>query len=268
MTSAVTEITSIIDGTAVPGAPGGERDARNPANLDDVVARSRLGDAGTFVAAAARGPRGAARVGDGPGAGARRGDRQRRRGSSRTTRTALARDRHARDRQAVRRGARRGAGGHRHLRLLPRRGPAPLRPDRAERDAGQAAVHVPRAGRRRGDHHCGQLPRRRAVLVPRARAAVRQHRRLEARRVRAGAAPTRWRELFRARRACPTGVLELVLADGAADVDGPRARARARGSSTRSASRARPRSARGSASSAAATCRRRASSSAARTRWS
>ena len=39
-------------------------------------------------------------------------------------------------------------------------------------------------GRRRGDHHRRQLPGRRPVLVPRARAAVRQRGRLEARRVR------------------------------------------------------------------------------------
>ena len=39
--------------------------------------------------------------------------------------------------------ARRGAGDHRHLRLLPRGGPPALRPDSAQRDAGQAAVHVP-----------------------------------------------------------------------------------------------------------------------------
>ena len=37
------------------------------------------------------------------------------------------------------------------------------------RDAGQAAVHLPHAGRRRGDHHGRQLPGGRAVLVPRAR---------------------------------------------------------------------------------------------------
>ena len=52
--------------------------------------------------------------------------------------------RHARGRQAVRRVARRGPGDHRHLRLLHRRGPAPLRPDRAVGDARQAAVHLPR----------------------------------------------------------------------------------------------------------------------------
>ncbi len=51
--------------------------------------------------------------------------------------------RHARDRQALSGVARRGAGDRGHLRLLPLRGPAPLRADRAERDARQAALHVP-----------------------------------------------------------------------------------------------------------------------------
>ena len=39
------------------------------------------------------------------------------------------------------------------------------------------------AGRRRGDHHRGQLPRRGAVVVPRAGDPVRQRRRVEAGRV-------------------------------------------------------------------------------------
>ena len=65
----------------------------------------------------------------------------------------------------------------------------------------------------------------------------------------------------------PGGVLNVVQAEGAADLRGPRARARASASSTRSASPARARSAPRSASCAAATCSRRASSSAARTRW-
>ena len=91
---------------------------------------------------------------------------------------------HPRDRQADRRGARRGAGDHRHVRLLPRRGPPALRPDRAQRDARQAAVHVPQPGRRGGDHHRGQLPGRRAVVVPGAGAALRQHGGVEAGRVR------------------------------------------------------------------------------------
>ena len=53
----------------------------------------------------------------------------------------------------------------------------------------------------------------------------------------------------------PEGVFNLVLADGAADVRGARARARRRASSTRSASPGPPTSADGSASSAGATCR-------------
>ena len=131
-----------------------------------------------------------------------------------------------RGRQALRRVARRGAGDHRHLRLLHRRGPAPVRPDRPVGDARQAAVHVPHAGRRGGDHHRGQLPRRRAGLVPRAGHPVRQRRRLEAGRVlagarrRAGAALPRRR---RARRRCSTSCR-------------PRERRRSPGSSRRSRS--------------------------------
>ena len=112
---------------------------------------------------------------------------------------------HARDRQALPGGARRGPGDHRHVRLLPRRGPPAVRPDGPVGDARQAAVHVPHAGRRRGDRHRRQLPRRGAVVVPRAGDPVRQRGRLEAGRVqrgdrqRAGAAPARGR---RARRAC------------------------------------------------------------------
>ena len=54
---------------------------------------------------------------------------------------------HRGDRQAVRRGPRGGAGGHRHLRLLPRRGPPALRPDRAEREpAKQLFTYRRRSG--------------------------------------------------------------------------------------------------------------------------
>ena len=66
----------------------------------------------------------------------------------------------------------------------------------------------------------------------------------------------------------PGGVLNLVHADGTADVRGAGARAGRRAWSTRSASPARRPSGRRSARSAGATCSRRASSSAARTRWS
>jgi aldehyde dehydrogenase (NAD+) len=45
-------ITSVIGGSAVEGAPGGTLTDRNPAQLDDVVASVSLGDAATFVAAA------------------------------------------------------------------------------------------------------------------------------------------------------------------------------------------------------------------------
>ncbi len=120
---------------------------------------------------------------------------------------ALAAAGHPRGRQADRRGARRGAGDRRHLRLLPRRGPPALRPDRPERDARQAAVHLPRAGRRRRHHHGGQLPRRGAVLVPRAGAALRQRRRVEAGRVRRRPrrrADPHLRRGRPARRACST----------------------------------------------------------------
>ena len=59
----------------------------------------------------------------------------------------------------------------------------------------------------RGDHR-RQLPGRGAVLVPRAGAAVRQRRRVEAGRVRRGLRPTRSYELFARGAACPTGVLQ------------------------------------------------------------
>ncbi len=88
-----------------------------------------------------------------------------------------------RDRQALRGGPRRGPGDHRHLRLLYRRRSAALRPDRAIRDARQAALHLQDAGRRRGDHHRRQLPRRRPFLVPDTGPPLRQRRGVEAGRV-------------------------------------------------------------------------------------
>jgi aldehyde dehydrogenase (NAD+) len=44
-------ITSVISGTPTSGAPGGSVEDRNPARLDDVVAQVELGDASTFLAA-------------------------------------------------------------------------------------------------------------------------------------------------------------------------------------------------------------------------
>ena len=92
---------------------------------------------------------------------------------------------HARDRQALRRVAGRGPGDRGHLQLLPRRGAAAVRPDRAVRDVRQAAVHLPQPGRGGGHHHRRQLPGRRALVVPGPRPAVRQRGGVEAGRVRA-----------------------------------------------------------------------------------
>ena len=128
------------------------------------------------------GPEGPDRVGRGSGAHPRPGDRPHR-PARRGQRRGAGPAGHRRDRQTVRRGARRGPRDRRHLRLLPRRGPPAVRPDRAERDGRQAAVHVPQASRHgRGDHG-RQLPGRRALVVHRARVARRQHDRLEAGRL-------------------------------------------------------------------------------------
>ena len=129
-----------------------------------------------------RRPRRPARLGGHPGARARAGGRAHR-PDRRGQQGSPGRAGHPGDRQAAGRVPRRGAGSDRHLLVLRGRGAAPLRPDRAQRDARQAAVHVPGAGRRRGDRHGGQLPGRRAVLVRGARAAVRQRRGVEARGV-------------------------------------------------------------------------------------
>ena len=166
---------------------GGERiESRNPANLEDLICEAAAGRRRHLRRRLPRGARGAARVGGRPGPRARQrrqADRPPRRGQQGGALAA----RHARDRQALPRVARRGAGDHRHLRLLPLRGPAPVRADGSERDARQAALHLPQPGWRGRDHHGRQLPGGGAVLVPRARDPVRQRRRLEARRVRAGA---------------------------------------------------------------------------------
>jgi alpha-ketoglutaric semialdehyde dehydrogenase len=78
-------------------------------------------------------------------------------------------------------------------------GRRPERPHGAQRDARQAPVHLPPARRGRGGDHRRELPHRRAVLVPGPRTAVRQRRRLEARRVR-GAHRRRLHRAVRRRR--------------------------------------------------------------------
>ena len=177
-------VGSIIGGEA--RSEGNRIESRNPANLDDVICEAALADADTFVDAcrAARAAQREWAAVPAPGAGQRgQADRPPRRGQQGGALAA----RHARDRQALPGGARRGPGDHRHLRLLPLRGSPPVRADRSERDVGQAALHLPQSGRRGRDHHGRQLPRGGAVLVPRSGDPVRQRRRLEARRVRAGA---------------------------------------------------------------------------------
>ena len=114
----------------------------------------------------------------------------------------------------LRRVARRGPGGHRHLRLLPRRGPPPVRADRPERDARQAAVHVPRAGRRRGDRHApatsrspcrpGTSSRRCCAATPSSGSRPSTRRR----------SPTRSTQLLPARRPARRACSTVVLADG------------------------------------------------------
>ena len=192
--------------------------SRNPARLDDVVWAGPTADAGAFAAAcrAARDAQpalgGHSRSGPRPRDPADRPHRRAQQGGARATGDA-------RDRQAVRRVARRGAGDRRHLRLLPGRGPASLRPDGAERDARQAAVHVPRARRRGRDPHRGELPGRRAGLVPGPGAAVRQRGRVEAGRVLPGLRRGAWANCSR-HGGLPEGVLNVVQAEGPAAGEG------------------------------------------------
>ena len=173
---------SVIAGRPVADAPGGRIGVHQPGATRRGGRRGRAGRRG---AAGDRGPSGARRaagVGGRARAGARPGDRAHR-PPGRGQQAAPGRSGHPRDRQAVRRGARRGPGDHRHLRLLPRRGPAAVRPDRAQRDARQAAVHVPHPSRRGGGRSPRGTSRSRCRPGTSSRAAVRQHRRVEAGRV-------------------------------------------------------------------------------------
>ena len=179
-------IASVIDGEARTDAPGGRLTSTNPARTDEVVAEVALADAATF-ADACRAARAAQKEWAKVPAPARGRVIAQVGRLFETNKEALAQLVTREVGKPYRRVARRGAGDHRHLRLLHRRGPAPVRADGPLRDARQAAVHVPHAGRRRGDHHRRQLPRRRAGLVPRAGHPVRQRRRVEAGRVRARA---------------------------------------------------------------------------------
>ena len=198
---------------------GGTRvESRNPANLDEVVCEALLGDADTFAdacrAARAAQPGWAAT----PAAGARQGDRADRPAGGGQQGGAGA-PAHARDRQALPGVAGRGAGGGRHLRLLRLRGAAPVRPDRAERDAGQAAVHVPQPGRRGGDHHGRQLPGGRARPGTWCRPCCAATRSSGSRRSTRPRSARRSTELFLA-GGLPDGVLNLVQCDGPTAFEG------------------------------------------------
>ena len=210
-------VGSIIGGEAAARAAGGSSRAI-PRTSTTWSARPLLGDADAFVDAC-RAARAAQREWAAVPAPVRgnvdQADRPPRGGQQGGARAA----RHARDRQALPGVARRGPGDHRHLRLLPLGGPPPLRPDRSERDAGQAAVHLPQAGGRGGDHHRRELPGGGALVVPGAGDPVRQRRGLEAGRVRARAG-RRARASCSSPAACRTACFNLVQSDGPTAFEG------------------------------------------------
>ncbi len=177
-------VSSLIAGRAREDAPGGSagRPEPGPARRD-----RRGGGPGRrhdLRRGVRRGPERAARLGPRPGARARARDPAARPPGRGQRRDAGA-DHDPRDRQADRGGPGFGPGGRRHVQLLRVGGTAALRDDRPVRAPGQAAVHVPQPGRRRGDRHGGELPGRGPVLVPGPGAPVRERGRVEARRVRA-----------------------------------------------------------------------------------
>ena len=92
----------------------------------------------------------------------------------------------ARDGQGPARGARRRAGGDRRRVLHGRRGAAPVRPDRAVRDARQVRDGHPPADRRGRHHHALELPDRDPGLEALPGAHLRQHRGHQARQRHAG----------------------------------------------------------------------------------
>ena len=253
--------------STVPGAAGVRTlDSVNPADLSDVVARVELAAPEALVEAARRANAAQRAWAAGPAAGARPGHRRHRPARGGELRgPGAAGD--PRGRQADRGVPRRGAGDRRHLRLLPGRGTPAVRADRAERDARQAAVHVPGPGRDGGRSSPRATSRsrcRRGTWCRRCSPATPSS---GSRPSTPPPPPTRspgssWPA------ACPEGLLTVVHADGAATFEGLAAGAGRRPRRQGRASRARPTSGGASASSAAGTCSRRASSWAARTRWS
>ena len=179
----------------------------NPARLDEVVGEVSFADAGDLRPGGRVGPQG-------PGGAGRR---CRRRSAAAAiahigrlvedNAEALARLVTARDRQAVR--ARRSARSARSstpaTSSSARGAGSTARPCPARCRDKQLFTFRKPVGRGRGDHR-RQLPGRRAVLVHRARAAGRQHRRLEAGRVRRGRLGGLPRALRPRRRAARRGV--------------------------------------------------------------
>ena len=260
------QVASIVGGEARADAPGGTLTSTNPANTSEVVAEVLLGDASTFVdaARAARAAQKEWAAVPAPARGrviaqvGRLVEANKEALASLVTREigkpypeALGEVQEIVDTCDFFLGEGRRLYGQ----TVPSEMPE------------QAALHVPDAGRRRGDHHRGQLPGRGAGLVPGAGDPVRQRGRLEAGGVLAPRWATRWRKLFHA-GGVPGGVLNVVQASGADTFAGLEAALEARAGRQGRLHRAPAPSARGSASCAGATCSRRAWSSAARTRWS
>ena len=183
-------VSSIIAGTPASDAPGGTLTSTNPATGEQ-IAEVALGDASTFVAAC-EAARAAQREWAKVPAPVRGRAIQQFGRLVEDNKEALARL----VTREIGKPYPESLGEVQEIidtrELLPRRGPAPLRPDRPVGDARQAAVHVPGAGRRRRGDHRGQLPDRRARLVPRAGAAVRQRGGVEAGRVCARRSAKRW----------------------------------------------------------------------------
>ena len=121
-----------------------------------------------------------------PGARARRDPLPLRRAPARAQGRADRPD-DARDGEGAGRGRRRRPGGDRHELLHGRRGPAPARPDDAERAARQVHDERADAGRRRRRDHAVELPDRDPVVEALPGARVRQHRRAQAGRGHAAA---------------------------------------------------------------------------------
>ena len=171
-------VASIVGGEARADAPGGTLTSTNPAARRRSSPRCSLGDASTFVDAA-RAARAAQKEWAAVPAPARgrviaqvgrlvEANKEALAGSSRARSASRTRRRWARSRRSSTPATSSSA----------RAGGSTGRPCR--RRCPQAALHVPDAGRRRGDHHRGQLPGRGPRLVPRAGDPVRQRGRVEA----------------------------------------------------------------------------------------